>query len=152
MPQQQPQQRLRAAVLAAAELVSSDATRYSSQPGTPQSPTKPGSSSGGGSSNGGSSCAQVAEALSGEAYLRVRGAFAEAFEELLAQQGPAPDQVHELWACMQDYLDRTVARADIALGAAEQLRAEKEQVCREHAAAACQGLFRMPRALHHAGH
>lgn len=104
-------------MLTAADLVTADATAYSSHPGTPHAPGKAASSSGGSS---------LARQLSG--YLCIRTAFAGAFDELLLQPAPAPDQVHELWAALQDYLDRTVARADVALSAAEQLRAEKEQV------------------------
>ena len=121
--QQEAARRLRVAVLSAADLVTADATAYSSHPGTPLSPGKAASSSSGSSGRGNS----LARQLSGGAYLRIRSAFAAAFDELL-QPAPAPDQVHELWAALQDYLDRTVARADVALSAAEQLRAEKEQV------------------------
>ena len=109
-------------MLTVADLVIADATPTKSsrhaRPFAPASP-KAGSAC---SDEGGSSCSVLAEELDGAAYLHIRAAFSAAFEELAQQPAPAPDQVHELWATTVDYMDRLVARASMALTAADCLQ------------------------------
>ena len=112
-------QGLRAAVLKVADLVIADATPTKSKHhGRPFASASPKAEISRGAA-GGSSCSALAEELDGEAYLQIRAAFSAAFEALEQQPAPAPDQVHELWATTVDYMDRLVARANMALTAAD---------------------------------
>ncbi|BDA48146.1 hypothetical protein COCOBI_11-4050 [Coccomyxa sp. Obi] len=69
----------------------------------------------------------------GQTYLCIRQSFATAFDELL-EQIIAPEQamvVEELWTFLSDYLDRMVARADVALNEAALHQGVREQLERE---------------------